>query len=121
MRVIRMDQVAASHVTGALFPGAPVTIRPVISRSDSQQLNFTLMTFSPGAQNAFHRHTQDQVLVVTSGTGIVAIEHEQRTMTTEDVVLIPAGEVHWHAGSGGQPVSFLSITPQGTTTEVTSV
>ncbi len=114
-----MEEVAGRDVNGPLFPGSTVKMQSVVSREDSQQLSFTLMTFAAGGRNAFHTHTHDQVLVVVSGSGVVATETDQRVMTTEDVVLIPAGENHWHAGTESEPVSFLSITPQGTTTSVT--
>ena len=119
MKVVRIDDVTAEAVAGALFPGGGVTRRSLVSARDSAQLSFTLLSFAAGAGNAFHTHSQDQVLVVTAGTGIVATEHGTREITAADIVLIPAGENHWHAGSGESPVSFISVTPPGTTTHVT--
>jgi quercetin dioxygenase-like cupin family protein len=119
VKIVRMMEVGQDLVSGALFPGAPVARRSLISRQDSEQLNFTLLTFGPGSENAFHTHSHDQALVVVEGVGIVATEHEEHVVTAADVVLIPAGENHLHAARRGGTCSMLSITPQGATTTVT--
>lgn len=118
MKVVRADEVARDPVAGPLFPVGSVTRQSVISSSDSRQLGFTLLSFGPGARNALHRHSHDQVLLVTAGTGIAGTPHKERVIAPGDVVLFPAGELHWHAGHGDLPVAFLSVTPQGTTTTV---
>lgn len=121
MKVIRSAQVPAEPVGGMLFPHGEVTRQPIVGASDSPELNFTLLNFAAGAKNAFHIHSADQVLVVTAGSGIVATEHAEHCIAVGDVVLIPAGEVHWHAGAADAAISFLSITPQGTATQVTAI
>lgn len=118
-KVVRAMEAGSDLVSGPLFPGEPVMRRSIISRQDSEQLSFTLLTFGPGSQNAFHTHSHDQALVVVEGVGIVATEHEEHVITAADVVLIPAHEKHSHAARPGETCSMLSITPQGTTTSVT--
>ena len=119
MKVVRIDPAPQEAVGGALFPTGGVTRQSLIAGPDSQQLSFTLLSFAAGAANAFHTHTHDQVLVVTSGTGVVATVQERREVTVGDVVLFPAGENHWHAASADAGVAFVSVTPKGTTTAVT--
>ncbi len=118
MKIVRMEAVATDEVVGPLFPKGVVTKQSVLSGADSQSLSFTLLSFAPGARNAWHTHTGDQVVLVTRGKARVGTEHEERVVTASDVVFFPAGEVHWHAGEGDEPASFLSVTPQGTTTDV---
>jgi 4-carboxymuconolactone decarboxylase len=55
-----------------------------------------VVNFSQGCTTGWHAHTCDQVLIVTSGSGMVATEHEQREINAGDVVHIKAGERHWH-------------------------
>lgn len=118
MKIVSMDEVATEPVSGALFPEGAVTRQSILSGSDSRQLSFTLLSFAPGAKNAMHTHTGDQVVLVTQGRARVGTAHEERVVTARDVVFFPAGEPHWHAGDGNEPAAFLSITPQGTTTDV---
>lgn len=113
-----MQEVATDEVVGPIFPEGGVTRQSVLSGADSRQLSFTLLSFAPGASNAWHTHTGDQVVLVTHGKARVGTVEEERVVTARDVVFFPAGEVHWHAGEGDEPASFLSITPQGTTTDV---
>ncbi len=113
-----MDDVAPGAVDGPLFPSGGVTRQSILSAADSQQLSFTLLRFGPGAANAWHTHTGDQVILVTQGKARVGTRLEERVVTADDLVFFPAGEPHFHAGEGSEPAAFLSITPQGTTTDV---
>jgi len=58
------------------------------------------------------------VILVTQGRARVGTAQGERVATAQDVVFFPAGEAHFHAGEGNEPAAFLSITAQGTTTEV---
>ncbi len=119
MKIVTQQPAAQAAVGGALFPAGGVVRQSMIGAADSAQLSFTLLHFDAGATNAFHTHTHDQVIVVVAGTVTVATEHERREVGPGDVVLFQAGETHWHAGSAHGAAAFLSVTPQGTTTQVT--
>jgi len=83
-----------------LFTGA-VFRQEIIDPSESQSFNFSIVNFSAGSRNKFHQHTSDQLLIVTEGTGVVATDHEERTVSAGDVVLIPAGEGFPSASQAG--------------------
>lgn len=117
MQIITIDNDPRETVVGNLFPAGAVTRQTLVTGSD--QLSLTLLNFTEGAANAFHTHTGDQVVLVLSGTGVVATETEEQEVRAGDVVLFPAGENHLHAARPGHTVSFVSITPKGTTTAVT--
>ena len=71
----------------------------VIEPGDSANYNCSVVNFSQGCTTGWHTHSCDQVLVVTSGSGMVATEHEQREINVGDVVHIKAGERHWHGAA----------------------
>ena len=48
-----------------------------------------------------------------SGPGIVATEHEQRTVSVGDVILFPKGEKHWHGAAEDSEFSHIFITKTG--------
>jgi quercetin dioxygenase-like cupin family protein len=118
MRLVRLAELPRESLSGALFPGAPVLKSAVLAASDSAQLSFTLLTFGPESGNAFHTHTHDQVLLAVEGTGVVATATASMEFGPGEVVLVPAGEDHWHAAAPGRHCAMLSITPQGTATTV---
>ena len=61
----------------------------------------------------WHTHNCDQVLVVTSGSGMVATEHEKREINVGDVVHIKAGERHWHGAKADTTMGHITITVAG--------
>jgi quercetin dioxygenase-like cupin family protein len=71
----------------------------IIQPGDSANYNCSVVNFSQGCTTGWHTHNCDQVLVVTSGSGKVATEHEQREINVGDVVHIKAGERHWHGAT----------------------
>ena len=119
MIVVRMSEVAEEPAVSALFTGNPVTRRAIFQPGDSQDFNFGVVSFSAGSRNKFHTHTSDQVLIVTEGVGTVATEQERRTVTVGDVVLIRAGENHWHGAPDDTPMAHIAITAKDSKTTQT--
>ena len=91
----------------------------IIDPGESQSFNFSIVAFSAGSRNKFHKHTSDQILVITEGTGVVATDDEERIVNAGDVVLIPAGENHWHGAPHATPMAHITIQAKGSTTEQT--
>ena len=57
--------------------------------------------------------TCDQILVVTSGSGMVANEREQHEINVGDVVHIKSGERHWHGAKADTTMGHITITLVG--------
>jgi quercetin dioxygenase-like cupin family protein len=109
MKVVKTSELPREPAESPLFTGGQVFRQLIVTPSESQSFNFSIVNFSAGARNKFHRHTSDQILIVTEGTGVVATDSEQRTVTEGDVILIPAGENHWHGAPGSTPMSHITI------------
>src|SRR5215216_15129 len=103
-----MSEIERQPAGGALFTGT-VFRQVIVDPDESQSFNFSIVNFSAGSRNKFHQHTSDQILIVTEGTGVVATDAEERTVTVGDVVLIPAGENHWHGAPGETAMSHITI------------
>ena len=115
MKVVRLDAGQREPATGALFVGS-VERQTVLAESDSAQLRIGAVTFKDGAVNKFHRHTFDQVLVVTEGEGIVQVQGEpERRVSAGDVIFFAAGEVHWHGAVPGSTMTHVTVATPGTT------
>ncbi len=85
----------------------------IIEPGDSANYNCSVVNFSQGCTTGWHTHSCDQVLVVTSGSGMVATEHEQREINVGDVVHIKAGERHWHGSKTDTTMGHITITAVG--------
>ena len=101
MKVVTLSQLEKEPVeANPLFTGTQVYRQLIVKPEESTSFNFSVVAFSAGSRNKFHVHTSDQILIVTEGTGVVATEQEERTVNEGDVILIPAGESHWHGAPG---------------------
>jgi quercetin dioxygenase-like cupin family protein len=89
------------------------TRQTIIQPGDSANYNCSVVNFSQGSSTGWHSHNCDQVLIVTSGSGIVANEREQREINVGDVVHIKAGERHWHGAKSNTTMGHITITVVG--------
>jgi quercetin dioxygenase-like cupin family protein len=105
--------------SGGLMTGTQVWRQPILNPDDSQNFNFAIVAFDAGSRNKFHKHSGDQMLIVTEGTGTVATDDEEVEVTVGDVVIIPAGENHWHGAPGDTAMAHITVTVKGSQTEQT--
>jgi quercetin dioxygenase-like cupin family protein len=87
--------------------------QPVLNAGDSENYNCGVVNFNQGSTTGWHTHTCDQLLIVTSGSGMVANEREQREINVGDVVHIKAGERHWHGARADTTMGHITITLVG--------
>src|ERR1700674_4739909 len=85
----------------------------IIEPGNSANYNCSVVNFSQGCTTGWHTHTCDQILVVTSGSGMVATEHEKHEINVGDVVHIKAGERHWHGAKANTTMGHITITAVG--------
>ena len=82
---------------------------------DAAAVDLVAVFFEPGARTRPHVHRSDQVLHVIDGQGIVATERERRIIRPGDIVIVPAGEWHWHGATQTSAMCHLSTRPAGPT------
>jgi len=111
MKVIRIDEVKKESSSGPLFTGPDVTRQVLLP--DSKEFNISIVNFGKGVRNKFHAHDSEQVLVVTFGKGIIATETEEKVITVGDVVIISAGEKHWHGATKDSKFSHIYVSRLG--------
>ena len=115
MKVVRSGELDKQPVNAPLFTGE-VSRQVVFDPEDSKNFNFGIVNFNARSRNKMHNHTSDQILIVTEGSGTVATEQEEHTVTVGDVILIPAGENHWHGAPGDTPMTHITVQAKGSTT-----
>ena len=117
MRMIRPAEIEPQVDDRPIFIGK-VTRQDYVTSEDSATYNLANINFAAGARNKFHRHSHDQVLIVTAGVGIVATEAEEIEVRQGDLIFIPANEKHWHGATATSAFSHISLTASGSETEV---
>ncbi len=118
MKIIRTGQVPKELTHNPIFTGGPVTRQNILTPPVSKSLEVAIVNFSKGARNKFHTHTQDQLLIVTAGKGIVATEQGESVVTVGDIILIPAGEKHWHGATQDSEFSHIYVVTAGNETKI---
>ncbi len=108
MNIVRQSLSNAEARAGDLFIGT-VLGQDLVADDDAPMLRVSAITFKQGARNRWHRHSTEQVLVVTEGIGIVGDESGEHRIERGDVVLIAANERHWHGAAPGGDLTHLSI------------
>ena len=114
VRHVRPDRSQGKPSANPIFVG-PVSTQDVVNESVSDLLRVTAVTFDNGAVNRPHRHTTDQVLIATSGSGFVATDEEHHGLEPGDVAFISAGTRHWHGANHNTSFTHLSILTPGHT------
>jgi len=87
----------------------------LITEEQSHDIELLVVAFEAGGRTRPHVHAVDQILQITAGRGIVATSGERRFVGPGDVVLIPAGEWHWHGAAPDSAMTHISIKRYGTT------
>ncbi len=111
MKVVNMNDVSKDPIPGPVFSGPDVTLQILVP--DSREFSVNIVNFGKGVRNKFHAHEGEQILIVTAGKGIVATETERRFVARGDVVLIPAGEKHWHGATEDSEFSHIYVARLG--------
>jgi quercetin dioxygenase-like cupin family protein len=114
MKVVTLKDVPNVPMEGEPIEGytGPVSRsrQAIIQPGDSANYNCSVVNFSQGCTTGWHTHDCDQV---TSGSGMVATEHEQHEINVGDVVHIKAGERHWHGARADTTMGHITITLVG--------
>ena len=111
MKIVKMDDVTKAPVESPLFTGSDVTRQDFFP--ESHDFTASIVNFGKGVRNKFHAHDCEQILIVTGGKGIVSTEKEEKMVTEGNIILIPAGEKHWHGATKDSAFSHIFITRGG--------
>jgi quercetin dioxygenase-like cupin family protein len=112
-------KVANIKNTKKKFMGPPLFTSTVSSQTpvpdeEGVDISVNYIHFPKGIRNKFHKHSNDQILIVIEGEGIVATRNKKVRVKKGDVIWAPAGEVHWHGAVPGSKFAHISITKSGT-------
>ena len=116
MRVIRIAEVetkpigTATPVSGWTGGEVRRDRQPLLPEGASKNFSSSIVNFERGATTGRHVHKSDQILVITSGVGMVASETGEQEVTVGDVVHILEGGNHWHGARKESYMSHITIT-----------
>lgn len=109
MKIINIKDTKKQHLGEPLFTGN-VTRQSPVTDNEGSDVSIDYVHFPKGVRNKLHTHSNDQVLIVIKGKGIVATKEKEFTVKEGDVIWTPAGESHWHGASRESSFSHISVT-----------
>lgn len=109
MKIVNINIVKKQHLGAPLFTGN-VTRQSPVTDDEGSDLSIDYVHFPKGVRNKFHKHSNDQVLIVTHGHGIVATKDKEYEVKEGDVIWTPAGEIHRHGAAKGYKFTHISVT-----------
>ena len=85
-------------------------LNPLIRSDESLSYNITKANFKANSTLNWHKHTDQQVLIVISGKGYYQEKGKKPIVIKEgDILKCSANTEHWHASSKEQDVTYLAI------------
>jgi quercetin dioxygenase-like cupin family protein len=117
MRVVKISEVKKEPFRHPLFTGSDLTRQVLLP--DSKEFEVNVVNFGKGVRNKFHVHDSEQILLASSGKGVIAMEAEEKVIVVGDIVIISAGEKRWHGAARDSEFSHIYITRLGS--EVTQL
>jgi len=110
MKIVNIKDVSRKEFSNLpLFTGKIMRQSPLKDITNSD-LSVDYINFAKGVKNKLHKHSNDQVLIVTKGRGIIATEEKEIKIKEGDIIWVPAGEKHWHGAAPGVEFTHISIT-----------
>lgn len=92
------------HFTG------PTTAHPLQKTSEPATVNVSVVRFSAGSRNHWHRHAGGQLLHVVEGEGWVQSRGETaQKIHTGDSVSAEPGEEHWHGAGPESAMAHIAV------------
>lgn len=109
MKVVHFKNIKPTKNGPPLFTGV-VTLNTPFADVLAADLSITYVHFPKGVRNKFHTHSNDQVLIVTKGKGIVATKEKEEQVSEGDIIWVPKGETHWHGAGADDDFTHISVT-----------
>lgn len=109
MKVIKINKVKKEKNGAPLFTGN-VNIQYPVSDKDGADLTVGYVHFPKNIRNKFHKHSNDQVLIVTKGKGFFKTKTKKYILEEGDVAWSPAGEIHSHGALEDSDFTHITVT-----------
>ena len=84
-------------------------MQTLVDKGMSKDFWSCLRRWPAGARAKYHSHSNDQLIIVTEGKGMMATEKETAVVSPGQIVFIPAGEKHWHGATKDFSVAYIQI------------
>jgi quercetin dioxygenase-like cupin family protein len=111
-RIVDPAEVVAripAEVSAPRWVGTPADVRRVNEALGTDAIHINAVYLDAGVRSRPHTHSFDQILLYTSGRGVIAGGGEDQQVETGDFVMLPAGVPHMHGATDDGPACHISL------------
>ncbi len=108
MKIVNIKNTKTEEMHKPLFTGK-VTRQSPVTDNEGSDLSIDYIHFPKAVRNKFHKHSNDQVLIVIKGQGIVETKEKIFKVKKGDVIWTRAHEVHRHGAGPNSSFSHISV------------
>jgi quercetin dioxygenase-like cupin family protein len=87
----------------------PVYRSLLVDGKVSRGYSMAIVKYDKGSKLKWHTHDSEQIILGTEGKGILATRKEEHIVTPGVVVVVPAGEVHYHGAAQGNTFTHIAF------------
>lgn len=85
-------------------------VASMVDPTPENPMQIANVTFEPGCRNNWHRHSGEQILLVTEGKGwYQEVGKAAQALHKGDVVVVPSNVKHWHGAAADSWFTHISI------------
>lgn len=110
---MKVKPIEAHEQTAVTREGARgVRMRTLIGPQD-QAPSFHMRHFSiePGGHTPYHKHDYEHQVLILRGVGVIKSEAGDQPFKKDDVIFVPAGQIHQFLNTGDLPCEFICSIP----------
>lgn len=90
----------AESTNDPMVEQGPVFRSLLVDGKVSGGYNIAIVKYDHATRLKWHTHDSEQIIYATEGKGILATPTEEHIVTPGMIVVVPAGEVHYHGAAG---------------------
>lgn len=113
MKAVNIKNLKKQKIGAPLFTDE-IIMQTAVSEEEGADMVVAYVTFPKNVRNRFHKHTHDQVLIVTEGVGFYETKEKRFILKKGDIAWSPAGEVHSHGALEKGKFTHITVTPKKT-------
>ena len=114
MAKLYRSSVSKTPVEPVSMDGADGVTVQWLLRKEHGVPNFEMRRFTvqKAGHTPYHKHDFEHEVYVMSGEGVLKEEGDEFELHPEDVIYVPAGEMHQFRNSGDAPFVFMCLIPK---------
>jgi quercetin dioxygenase-like cupin family protein len=99
----------AESTNDPMVEKGPVFRSLVVDGKTTGGYSAAIVKYNAGTKLNWHTHDSEQIIYATEGKGILATNKEEHVVTPGMLVVVPAGEIHYHGATKDSSFTHIAF------------